>query len=508
MSLDRTSKARRRWRERPSLRPLSLRRLPLRIRLVLGFAVAMLVVLTGAGAFVYWRVAYALDARLSSDLAAEATDLRTAASQSTSASVALAGLGVQGRDAQYLDRTGRVLDSGTGLRNRPALLTPAQLTAALDRPVSVGQGYLFSRRGQHLWITAEPVRFRGSAEPSVALAAVRLDQRDEALRELLGQLALANLAALTVASFVGYRLTRAALQPVERYRTRAEQIAAGATGVRLEISPGTDDEITRLGHTLNAMLAAQERAAAQQQHFIDDASHELRTPLTVLAAEVELALRRTRTSAEYEEALRNISTDVGALAELADDLLTLGAQGISSPQVRALPASGLLEEAAQRARATLPPGRAVCRAAVDHLEVLADPSLVRRALGNLVDNAVRYGDGAVTLTGAALSGATVLAVHDDGSGISADFLPHAAERFRQAQESRTGAGRGLGLALVDSIATSHQGQLRLCANGVHHRQPTPDPRIDELPCAHPDSGTTASLLLPATGTGAPGQRTS
>jgi signal transduction histidine kinase len=504
---------------------LSLRRPPLRVRLVLGFAVAMLVVLTAAGAFVYWRVAYALDARLDSDLAAEATDLQRGASLHTSPSAALADLGVQGRDAQYLDRSGRVLDTGTGLRDRPALLSPTQLSDAGLRPVSVEQGGLFSKRGQHLRITAQPVRFQNSSQVAIAVAAVRLDQRDEALRELLGQLALANLAALTIASFVGYRLARAALQPVERYRTRAEQIAAGATGVRLDVPRGTDDEITRLGHTLNTMLAAQEHAAAAQQQFIDDASHELRTPLTVLAAEVELALQRTRSPAEYEQTLRRISADVSELVELADDLLTLGAQGSSSPQAQPVPAAELLREAAERARATLPPqdGRRVCLNVPDGLEAQADPALLRRALGNLVDNAVRYGEGTITLTGvgvagtstsgagtsgapmsgAAMSGsrpdATVLAVHDDGTGIAADFLPHAVERFRQAQESRTGAGRGLGLALVDAIVTAHHGQFRLCSNGTHHRQPTSDPRIDALPCTHPESGTTASLLLPPPG---------
>lgn len=494
--------ARERWRRRPPLRPITPRRLPLRFRLVLGFAAAMLVVLAGAGAFVYWRVACALDARLDSDLAAQATDLQREASLNSDPSAALANLGVQGRDAQYLDRTGRVLEAGTGLRGRPSLLNSAQLAAATVRSVSFEQGGLFSGRGHHLRISAQPVRFRGSSEVAVAVAAVRLDQRDEALRELLGQLALANLAALTIASFVGYRLTRAALHPVERYRTRAEQIAGGATGVRLEVPTGTDDEITRLGHTLNRMLAAQEHAAAQQQQFIDDASHELRTPLTVLAAEVELALRRSRTPDEYEQTLRRISTDIGELADLADDLLTLGAQGTSSPQAQPVAAADVLGAAAERARATLPADseRRVRLDASDDLEVLADPALLRRALGNLVDNAVRYGDGTITLRAVAVgdfsSGATALTVHDDGAGIPAEFLPHAAERFRQAQVSRTGEGRGLGLALVDAIVLAHHGQLRLCANGVHHRRPTPEPRIDALPCDHPDHGTTSSLLLP------------
>jgi signal transduction histidine kinase len=299
------------------------------------------------------------------------------------------------------------------------------------------------------------------------VAAVRLDQRDEALRELLGQLALANLTALTIASFVGYRLTRAALQPVERYRARAEEITGGATGVRLEVPAETDDEITRLGHTLNAMLTAQEHAAAQQRQFIDDASHELRTPLTVLAAEVELALRRTRSADEYEQTLRRISIDVAELAELADDLLTLGAQGASTAEARPVPVAEVLAVAADRARATLPDGsrRRICTDAPEGLEVLADPALLRRAVGNLVDNAVRYGDGAITLRAAEVTGAgsvaTMLTVHDDGPGIPAWLQPEVFERFARGDSSRSrrGGSTGLGLAIVNAVVRAHGGTI-------------------------------------------------
>jgi signal transduction histidine kinase len=329
-----------------------------------------------------------------------------------------------------------------------------------------------------------------------------MDQRDEALRELLAQLTVANLAALAIASLVGYRLARAALQPVERYRARAEQIAAGATGVRLDVPLGVDDEVSRLGHTLNAMLAEQERAADRQQQFIDDASHELRTPLTVLAAEIDVALRRHRSADEYEQTLRRIAVSTGRLVQLADDLLALGAQGAEAPTFCPLYAADLLDEVADRARALLgaAPSRPVRTDAPLGLVVSADRALLARALGNAVDNAVRYGDGSITLTAAPLTGdaasGVVLAVHDDGPGMPADFLPHAAERFRQAQRSRTGPGSGLGLSLVDAIAAAHRGQLRICSNGRHHGEPAGDPGLAAAPCRHPAAGTTASLLLP------------
>jgi signal transduction histidine kinase len=250
------------------------------------------------------------------------------------------------------------------------------------------------------------------------------------------------------------------------------------------------------------MLAAQEYAAEQQQRFIDDASHELRTPMTVLTAEIDLALRRPRSAAEYEETLRRIAEDANRLVELADELLTLGAQGTRTLQARDFAVVDLLDSASKRARGMLPDAgeRHVCALDPGRLMAHGDPALLQRALGNLVDNAVRYGDGTITLSARAMSerspAAVLLAVHDEGPGVPAEFLAHAAERFRQAQESRTGRGNGLGLSLVDAIATAHHGQLRFCSNGSHHRRPTSNAGLDARLCDHLLQGTTSSLLLP------------
>ncbi|MDQ1635149.1 MAG: hypothetical protein QOJ32_1958 [Frankiaceae bacterium] len=472
-----------------------LARVPLRVRLVLGFAGAMLTVLVAAGAFVFWRVQYALDARLADDLTAEAVDLQRAASVTADPAAALAAVGSRGRDAQLLDRDGAVLTAGAGVVGRTSLLSPSERVAAQKRPVRAEQGSILSPRGDgHLRIRALPVTGRSPA--AVAVAAVRMDQRDEALRELLLQLAVANLVALGVASVVGYRLARAALQPVERYRTRAEQIADGATRIRLDVPPHVDDEVSRLGHTLNHMLAAQEHASEQQQQFIDAASHELRTPLTVLSAEVELALRRPRTAEEYQGVLARVAEDARRLVELADELLVLGAQGTSVPQATAVEVADLLADAARRARSQLPDDRVARVQGGSGLWVQVDPALLGRAMGNVVDNAVRYGAADLTLDGCRPApGVVAVTVHDSGEGMPAEFLPHAVERFRQAGRSRSGPGHGLGLALVDAVVTAHRGQLRICSNGAHHHQPVDDRALAASACRHPDAGTTVTVLL-------------
>ena len=308
--------------------------------------------LTGAGAFVWWRVEVALDARLDADLEAQAADLRAAAAD-RSPGAALAAVGAHARLAQLLAADGSPLATGAELRGRPALLSGPRVRAAAAGPLQAERGDLFSARGEHLRFRAEPVDAAGPGRAAVALTVVRLDQRDEALRELLLQLALANLVALGLASVVGYRVARGALDPVERYREQAERIAQGATGVRLEVPAARADEITRLGTTLNTMLAAQERAAERQQQLVDDASHELRTPLSALSAEVELALRRPRSADELTDAMRRIASDTNRLKTLADELLVLGAVGDAAPAAVMTPARPRLEAAADRARAQL-----------------------------------------------------------------------------------------------------------------------------------------------------------
>ncbi|GAA2381462.1 sensor histidine kinase [Dactylosporangium salmoneum] len=479
-----------------------MRGLPLRVRLIAGFAAAMLVVLAGAGAFVYLRVQYALDRRLDADLTAQSDAVTAALRDGTlgprNPAVVAGGL------YQILDPAGTVLAASPGLAGR-SLLDPAQVAAGAREPVRADRGTLLPISPEPLRVLAGPIE-PGAApapgRPAIVVVAVRRDQRDEALRELIAQLALANLAALAIASFVGYRLARAALDPVERYRAQAARIAAGATAVRLDIPDG-DDELTRLGRTLNDMLAALDAALERERRFVSDASHELRTPLTLLAAELELALRRPRPAAELEDALRAAATDTARLIALADTLLAVGVQ---APPGTATPAIDLADG--------VPP--ILQRYLTDaELRTLLDPTppvridlgRLDRVVTNLLDNATRHGAPPVTVATATATGTGTgtgtgpgtgtaagyarLTVHDEGAGMTAAFLPHAAERFTRADSARTTPGTGLGLSLVDAIVAAHDGSLWCCSGDAHHH---PGPAA--VPCTHPGTGTTITVLLP------------
>lgn len=463
-----------------------MRRLPLRVRLVAGFLAAMVVLLTAAGAFVYWRVQYALDRDLDSDLTRATTTISLlvdGTGQVTSPEAADA------TDAwwQVLDDTGAVTDAGSSAPIQP-LVTAADLAAA-------GGGTQTLDVGNLLPVSPNPYRVQVSAVDDGRvhlLVAVRRDHRDEALRELLLQLTLAGAGALAVAALVGDVLARAALRPVERYRRRAEEIAGGADGLQLDVPADRDDEVTRLGHTLNVMLATLERSLDRERRFINDASHELRTPITLLTSRIQLARRRSRTAQEHEAVLDELAADVTRLADLTEHLLALGSpsdrtthQADTNRVVAAVIERRRLARPDEAHQLVLELASTSSIAAIDHVAL-------ERIVTNVVDNAFLHGRPPVRIRVSRPDDAwTLLEVEDAGPGMPQDLLADAAERFTRSAEARGRPGAGLGLALVAQIITAAGGELRLCFAGTHTRRGHPT----EHPCGHGDQ-MTVSVFVP------------
>ncbi len=221
---------------------------------------------------------------------------------------------------------------------------------------------------------------------------------------------------------------------------------------------GSHDELTRLGETLNAMLSRLEAALESERRFVADASHELRTPLATLRTELELALRHPRTAGELRRAIASAVEEADRLGTIAADLLT-----IAQADERALPrvALDVRELAADAARplhanaASL--GRTLTVEAEDALIVRADPTQLRQALHNMLDNALLHGAGAVRLDVVRVGDAAEFHVTDEGSGFPSDFLPRAFGRFSRTDPTGHSAGAGLGLSIVAAIARRHGG---------------------------------------------------
>jgi signal transduction histidine kinase len=468
---------------------------PLRVRLVAGFSATMLLVLAAAGSFVYWRVAFALDRQVNEDLTELSHRLKpfvTPRGQLAADAPALAG----SEAYQVLDRAGQVLAHSRSL-TADSLITPAAAHKALRRPVRQDIGPLLPINNRPLRAYAIPLPRAGDQRAAVLVVAVRRDHRDEALLELLVQLSVAGIGALLVTAVVGERLARLALRPVERYRIQAVSIIAGDTGVRLDVPPNRDDEVTRLGHTLNATLDALQNALETERRFVNDASHELRTPLTLLKTRVQLALRRPRTATEHEAVLAEIETDLVRLTRLADQLLRIGAAEATNQNAERTDLADAAEQEASRRNALATGdgnGHANHPIAVHTFgPVYVDIGLtqVNQILGNLLDNAALHGQPPITITVNHTAGIARLLVVDAGDGMDAEMLANATRRFSRSDKARSRTGFGLGLSLVEATVNAADGELRLCHAGTHQTFGHPQPS----PCDH-SQAMTVTVLLP------------
>lgn len=430
-------------------------RLPVRLRVTLAFAGVMAVLLAATGLFVYLRLAAELDATIDQNLRSRAGDV-TALIKQADSGLAQAGrspLTEQGQSfAQILNASGRIVDTTPSLRKRP-LLSNAQVSRALRRTIYVHT----SSGGEGARLLATPVSAQD--QRLVVVVGTTLEERDHAVSNLGNLLLVGGPVALLLASLAGYGAAAAALRPVERMRRRAATIQDAAPGQRLPVSPA-DDEIGRLGTTLNEMLARLEDAFARERTFVSNASHELRTPLAILKGELELALRGGRAVDELEAALRSAVEETDRVVQLAEDLLVIARSDQGRLPIRHsdLRVHEVLEGVRSRFQLRARDKRASLEVtASEGLKLVADELRLEQAIGNLVDNALRYGGSRIEI-GAIQKGLIIeLHVRDDGPGFPPDFIDAAFERFTRSDSARGRGGAGLGLAIVAAVARAHGG---------------------------------------------------
>jgi len=232
--------------------------------------------------------------------------------------------------------------------------------------------------------------------------------------------------------------------------------------------PSTGDEVSRLAVTFNDLLSRLHHALDRERAFVADAGHELRTPLTVLKGELELGRRPGRTRESLLATVEVAAFETERLTRLTEDLLVLARsnEGTAGGWVE-LDVTALVDTAA----------RALARVAEDrHVRLptpesgavwaSADPGGLRRAVDNVLVNALRFAPAGTTIDVTVLrrDARAVVTIPDHGPGFPPEFLPVAFERFTQADTTRhrnVGAdalhGSGLGLAIVAAIMADHQG---------------------------------------------------
>ena len=426
-------------------------RVPIRLRLTATFALAMAVLLTVAGFLLYHHLSTSLDRTLAQGLKARSADVVALVKQASPGLRSSPGDSI----AQVVDARGRIIDWTPGVA-RP-LLSPTQLSQARRGALVVASAS--AAEGEPVRLLAVPVTAQGGRV--VVVVGTPLETRNDALAALRTEWLVGAPIGLLLTSLIGYLLAAAALRPVERMRTRAAAISANRLSERLPVTRSRD-EVSRLGETLNEMLGRLETGLERERGFVADASHELRTPLAHLRLEVELALERPHGRLELEAALRSVAAEVDRLSQLAEDLLLLARldNGIVPIRRDDVELEDILESVAARfERRAADNGRSI-EIETNVGPVHVDRLRVEQALGNLVENAIRYGAGTVQVAAVQEDDALVLRVRDEGEGMPVDFAPRAFERFTRAEHSRSSSGTGLGLAIVAAIAAAHGGEAR------------------------------------------------
>ena len=425
----------------------------MRVRLTLAFTAVMAVVLVAVGLFVYTRVGSDLEAALDNSLRSRADDITAVAGAGALPSADQDRLVATDESlAQVIAADGSVVYSSQGLGDRP-LLRGDQLARARREAIFIDRDSV-AGFDERVRLLAKP------ADGRVVVVGATREDRDEALSSLGTVLLTGGPIALLLAALAGYGLASAALRPVGAMRHEAAEISRLGSGTRLPVPPG-GDELAQLGGTLNEMLERLEKSAERERGFMASASHELRTPLALLKAELELALREGRTAEELRAAVASAAGESDRLVQLAEDLLVLARADEGKLPVRPeqLDAAELLHTTARRfeARAS-EAGRELRVEPANGLALHADRLRAEQALANLVDNALRYGDGAVELAAEPSDGGVRLHVRDRGPGLDSTLDGRAFERFTRGDRARSRGGTGLGLAIVEAIAKSHGGR--------------------------------------------------
>lgn len=345
---------------------------------------------------------------------------------------------------------------------------------------------------QYETIVANGERWRTISAPvsigghNVVLRVSRFEERvREELAEVLVVLLLGLPLVVALAGVGGYVLARRALAPIDHLASEARRITAERLHERLTV-PNPRDEIGRLTAVINETFGRLESSFDQLRRFTADSSHELRTPLAVVRGIGEAAVAERRGPAEYEEAIGGMLEEVDRMSNLVDTLLRLshGDAGAIRLSRERLDLGQLAREVAS-SLAVLAEERhqSVVLDVGDRVVVPVDRLVLREALTNILDNAIKFSPGGSTIAihvGRSRDRVSI-AVADQGPGVAPEHRERIFDRFFRVDQSRTrnGGGAGLGLAIAKWAVEIHGGQIA----------------VDE----RPEGGSEFRILLPLGG---------
>lgn len=354
---------------------------------------------------------------------------------------------------RVLGRNGDVLAEAHGMG--------AELPAP-DLLAGAPAALLHGTSGRHYWAVSRTAGGDGLATVLVASEASEF----RLLAPTGGRLWLASILALILSGIAGYHIVRHGIRPLQNLAETVKAIGGSSLGRRID-SQSMPQELRPLGASFNAMLDRLQHSFERVTQVTDDIAHELRTPLGIMTSQIDVALTAERSADEYREVLESVREELSTLSDMVQRLLFLSrVENQSVPLGRDVLDLGAELEAVREFYDPLAAeaGIELC-VAEPHTRLAAqgDRVMLRRAVINLVANAVRYTpSGGRIVMGAERDGEVVrLWVSDTGCGIPAEHIPRLFDRFYRLDRARETAGgqMGLGLAIVKAIAELHGGSV-------------------------------------------------
>ncbi len=434
----------------------------LRLQLLAAFAYVLLLIIVALEVPLALNLARRIDAEVRNEAAAQAFVVAAGASGRMSAPKELRRLAVDsgkqlGARVIVVGHRGLLLaDSTQADPRRASYLSRPEIQAALHAQRSQGERHS-DTLGQDLLYTAVPVtnngRTVGAVRVTQSIDAVHARVRNAVLA-LIGVGAFALLVGLGLAWFIAGSLSK----PLRGLARTARRVEGGDLDARAEVSgPREQREVAVAFNDMTDRLGV---VLGAQRDFVANASHQLRTPLTGLRLRLEAA--RGKAGPEAAGELEEAELEVERLARLLTSLLTLAREGDEPGRPR--PVS--LARAAESAEARWAPraqreGRGLELRGDGEVTVAASEEDVAILLDNLIENALHYAAGEVTVDWGKADGEGWLAVLDEGPGLAAGEENQLFERFARGSAGRDHAGTGLGLAIVQTLARRWKGRAEL-----------------------------------------------
>ena len=361
---------------------------------------------------------------------------------------------------------------------KPLLMTPGmadQLDLSKFSGLLAGHGGsaipMTGRNGNSFRVIAATTQFGDSPDRPITIqVAVDVSQKEELLKRFRLWFWVTSASMLVLFPLVGYKIARQGIRPVEEIATTARRITSSHLGERI-VAEGYPYELAYLALTFNNMLDGLENSFERISRFSADIAHDLRTPVNNIRGEAEVALARARTIDEYRDALESSLEEAVRLSDLISNLLFLARTESPLTHLRLEPVdvAELLEGVREYYDASAADAGVFLTNTGSSEPVVAelDRTLIQRAIGNLVSNAVAHTPegGTVAIRTHSEAANVLIEVTDTGVGIPPDALPRVFDRFFRVDPSRSksSGGTGLGLSIVKGIMQLHRGDIQIAS---------------------------------------------